>query len=401
MSTVPVRTITFGLADPHPLSAQSIRHVAIALAQARGRFHAEGYEVQTVRLSTRPVLDDLADWPAHNLLRYVHELQTMLVDNSLEYCSLGPAQALRHDFSLARLDLLADMLIVAPVVSATVQFAGASNGHLMFRHEAALPTARLIQRLAQETAEGFGNFRFAMLACVDPGSPFFPAAYHSPTAVSQLSIGLQAASIIADALHSYHENMATREPDLAQITQHVSAEFSRRKAPYADLAQKTAQELGLVYGGMDYSPAPMGEDSIVAAIEQAGYGTFGSSGTLALVAALTAVLKGLSPQSAGYNGLMFPVLEDAALGRRWEEGLVTAQQLLLYSSVCGTGLDTIPIAGDTPTETIARLLVDVATLAYRLHKPLSARLFPVPGKRAGERTAFTSPYLTNTVVQGI
>ena len=48
---------------------------------------------------------------------------------------------------------------------------------------------------------------------------------------------------------------------------------------------------------------------------------------------------------------------------------------------------------------IAHLLLDVATLAVRLNKPLSARLFPVPGKRSGERTSFTSPYLTNTLVK--
>lgn len=37
-------------------------------------------------------------------------------------------------------------------------------------------------------------------------------------------------------------------------------------------------------------------------------------------------------------------------------------------------------------------------LAVRLRKPLSARLFPVPGTTSGDLTAFTSPYLTNTVV---
>ena len=89
------------------------------------------------------------------------------------------------------------------------------------------------------------------------------------------------------------------------------------------------------------------------------------------------------------------------LGQRWEEGLLHVHQLLLYSAVCGTGLDTIPLAGNTPLEAIARLLLDVATLAVRLGKPLSARLFPVPDTRAGEKTTFTSPYLTNTVVKDV
>src|SRR5260370_34913133 len=91
---------------------------------------------------------------------------------------------------------------------------------------------------------------------------------------------------------------------------------------------------------------------------------------------------------------MLPVLEDAILGRRWEEGLVNTHQLLLYSAVCGTGLDTVPLPGNMEAEVIAHLLLDVATLALRLHKPLSARLFPVPGKQAGGRTEFFSSYST-------
>jgi uncharacterized protein (UPF0210 family) len=59
-------------------------------------------------------------------------------------------------------------------------------------------------------------------------------------------------------------------------------------------------------------------------------------------------------------------------------------------------LDTVPLPGDVAPEEIARLLLDVATMALRLNKPLSARLFPVPGKRGGEHTTFTSQYLTNT-----
>ena len=42
---------------------------------------------------------------------------------------------------------------------------------------------------------------------------------------------------------------------------------------------------------------------------------------------------------------------------------------------------------------IEAILLDVATLAIRLDKPLSARLLPVPGKTAGEMTDFGSPYL--------
>ena len=257
-----------------------------------------------------------------------------------------------------------------------------------------MPAARVMKRLACETEEGFGNFRFAMLACVAPGSPFFPSAYHSGP--GSLALGLQGASIVAEAVRNFAGGEAV---DLFQVSEEVKRAVIAQARPVVELAEKIASVHGLLFGGIDLSPVPLGEDSIAAAIELCGYGTIGSPGTLAVAAALTAALKNTGLPTCGYCGLMLPVLEDAVLGRRWAEGHVNAHQLLLYSAVCGTGLDTLPLAGDIAAEEIAHLLLDVATLALRLNKPLSARLFPVPGKRAGERTEFTSPYLSNTSVK--
>ncbi|GAC1681862.1 MAG: hypothetical protein NVS9B9_03810 [Ktedonobacteraceae bacterium] len=249
-----------------------------------------------------------------------------------------------------------------------------------------------MQRLAQETDEGFGNFRFAMLACVEAGCPFFPTAYHAgPTS---LSIGLQGASIVTKALTEQTETRSA-------MTQRVRDAFVEQATPIVALGQAFAAEQNVIFGGIDLSPAPLAYDSIVTAIEQYCGSPLGSAGTLATVATLTAALKSTGLPTCGYNGVMLPVLEDTVLGQRWGEGLLHVHQLLLYSAVCGTGLDTIPLAGDTPVEAIARLLLDVATLAVRLRKPLSARLFPVHNVQAGEKTAFTSPYLTNTVIKGL
>ena len=302
----------------------------------------------------------------------------------------------QHDrLSLDRLDLLADILVSTSALSGTVQLATIEHG---LRQEAALPTAFVIKRLAQETEEGQGNFRFAMLACVAPGTPFFPAAYHAGPA--SLALGLQGASIVTEALQA-HVTTTTQALDPVAITQWVREALRTYALPIVQLGQQMAQESGLLFGGIDVSPAPMGADSIASALELCGYGPLGSPGTLSIAAALTSALKSTELPTCGYCGLMLPVLEDAGLGQRWEEGYVNVQQLLLYSAVCGTGLDTVPLPGSCLAETIAHLLLDVATLALRLQKPLSARLFPVPGKGVGERTAFTSPYLTNTVIKGI
>ena len=394
MQKPPVRTITLGLEEAHPLKATSITQAAQHLRHARQRFQEAGYEVQTVRLSTRPVLDDLAGWSTRQLVDYGRQLQEMLDEAEIGYCSLGPAQAARPDFPLARIELIADLLSGSGALNMTVQLANRAHG---VRAEAALPIARVIKRLAYETAEGFGNFNFAMLACVEPGSPFFPAAYHSGPAC--LALGLQGASIVRGVAQAWRASGSEEPLSPAQISSQVCQALAEQAAPVVDLGRMLAEELRRDFGGIDLSPAPIGEDSIVAAIEDFGYGLLGEPGTLALAAALTQAIKGTDLPTCGYCGLMLPVLEDATLGRRWSESRVSAHELLLCSTVCGTGLDTIPLPGETAESEITRLLLDVATLAWRLQKPLSARLFPVPGKRAGETTTFTSPYLTNTLLR--
>lgn len=387
MFTLPIRTITFGVAEPHPLPGGLVEETAAVARRVETACRDAGYLVQTTRLSTRPVFDDLAGWTAPEIVGYGRDLQGMLDRVGVGFCALGPAMAARPDFPLDRLDAIADLLVDAEALNCTVQLATTELG---IRVCAAGPVARIMRRLAHETDQGLGNFRFAMLACAEPGGPFFPAAYHHGPA--SISVGLQGAGIVAEALGTIDGL------DLAAITDRVRQALITHAAPVAHLVERLAAESGLRFGGIDLSPAPAAEDSIAAAMERCGAGGVGGYGTLSLGAAITAGLCGTGLLTCGYNGLMLPVLEDATLARRWQERLVTGQQLLAYSAVCGTGLDTVPLPGDVSEDEIARLLLDVATLAVRLEKPLSARLFPIPGKRVGECTTFTSPYLVNTCI---
>jgi uncharacterized protein (UPF0210 family) len=379
----PVRTVTLGVAEPHPLPADVVERAVVRARRAGDAFRAAGYEVQTLRLSTRPVFDDLVAWEPSAIVDYARGLQGMLNRLEFGFCSLGPARADVGEQTIA------DVLARNRALSATVELATVSSG---IRTGTAWSAARVTRKLAEETEEGFGNFRFAVLACVPPGSPFFPAAYHNGPA--SLAVGLQGAGIVAEALRSVAQPLG-----LDKVTEQVRTALKTYAEPIVALAGKLAEELGCRFGGIDLSPAPAGTDSIAAAMELAGYGAFGSPGTLALAGALTAALKCTGLPACGYNGLMLPVLEDATLAQRWADGQVNVHQLLAYSAVCGTGLDTVPLPGDLGEDDIAALLLDVATLAVKLRKPLSARLFPVPGKRVGESTDFSSPLLVNTVVR--
>jgi hypothetical protein len=96
---------------------------------------------------------------------------------------------------------------------------------------------------------------------------------------------------------------------------------------------------------------------------------------------------------------MLPVLEDKRLAQRWSEGAITIDSLLAYSAVCSTGLDTVPLPGDVTEEQLAKIYGDMATLAFKWKKQLTARLQPVKGKHAGEMTEFDDPFLVNAKLQ--
>ncbi len=81
--------------------------------------------------------------------------------------------------------------------------------------------------------------------------------------------------------------------------------------------------------------------------------------------------------------------------------LLSVKDLLLFSAVCGTGLDTIPLPGDTTVDQLYAVLLDLAALAQRLDKPLAARLMPIPGKQAGEPTGFDFAFFANSRIMSL
>jgi uncharacterized protein (UPF0210 family) len=58
----------------------------------------------------------------------------------------------------------------------------------------------------------------------------------------------------------------------------------------------------------------------------------------------------------------------------------------------------VPLPGDISVDELAAIILDVSTLAVALGKPLTCRLFPVPGLGAGELTRFDFSYFANAVV---
>jgi uncharacterized protein (UPF0210 family) len=157
------------------------------------------------------------------------------------------------------------------------------------------------------------------------------------------------------------------------------------------------------FNGIDFSLAPFPEvsRSIGTALEALGPRQAGWHGSLASAAILTEAIDQADFPHTGFCGLMLPVLEDAILAKRAADGSLTVKDLMMMSAVCGTGLDTVPLSGSVSAEQLQALLVDLAALALRLDKPLTARLMPVPGKKTGDETEFDFPFFANSRVMAL
>jgi uncharacterized protein (UPF0210 family) len=301
--------------------------------------------------------------------------------------SIGPAMLNPGD-SETQADLLAEILSNTKSLNASLVVASEDG----VNWKAVGAAARVMKKLEESTQHSQGNFHFAAIAMVPPLTPFFPAAYHTGFG-HQFAIALESANVVAAAFKD--------APDLATAKQRLIDSLANSAFDIERHAGRIDQETGWAYMGIDLSPAPSGDVSIGAAIENLTAQPVGLSGTLTAAATITAAVKDVKVKQTGYSGLMLPVLEDTRLAQRWSEGRISIDALLSYSAVCGTGLDTVPLPGDISAEQLSLIIGDMASLAFRWHKPLSARLLPVLGKGWGEMTDFNDPFLVNAKLQSL
>ena len=382
-----IRSITYFLNPKYPLDENALRKAGEFLAQARSAYEAAGYEVQTTRLATIPfpllLRGKLEETPL-----FAQKMSGMLKQIGVAYAALGPAL----------IELPESYAVIPEAITASedIFFGGVmadrKNGISL---QAIKACAKIIQQASTITSDGFANLRFAALANVKKGAPFFPAAYwdHDEPA---FAVATEAADLAIDAFVDVKNLEDGRKKLISEITKHGQA--------IAHISQSLIPNpQSLTFGGIDFSLAPFPDDvhSLGRAVENMGVPKIGLHGSLAAAAILTEAVDRADFPHTGFSGFMQPVLEDSVLALRAAEGTLTIKDALLYSAVCGTGLDTVPLAGDTTAEQIAPLLLDLSVLAMRLDKPLTARLMPVPGKKAGDATNFDFAFFANSRVMAL
>jgi len=380
-----IRAITAFINLDRAQYQQQIADAMTLLKRARTTFESRDYEVETIRISTQPFPEYTKGLSTEQALAFFKNYDALATQQKFA-ASIGPAM-LNADDPESQADLLVEILKNTKSINASLVVAD-ENG---VRWPSVGAAARSMQKLAA-TEHSQGNFKFSAIALVPPLTPFFPGSYHTGFG-HQFAIALESANTVAVAFQG--------APDLATARRRLIDRLGSEAMNVESLAGRVDQDTGWTYMGIDLSPAPMKNISIAAALETLTAQPIGAPGTLTGAATITAAIRDIQVKQTGYNGLMLPVLEDSRLAQRWSEGRLSLDSLLSYSAVCGTGLDTVPLPGDVTEQQLELIIGDVASLAVKWHKPLSARLLPVTGKKPGDMTEFDDPYLVNATLQPV
>jgi len=386
-----IRSITHFFPLTWPFDKGSIAGAGRFLNDARLRLTDVGFEVQTVRLATPPFMDIIVDPDRTILLEFASAIEELADQANIDYVSVGPVVATTPLALLLSIHALPELIANTERVFSGVLFAAENSG---INFAAAHAFAEAVHQVAQDTPSGFGNLRLGALANVPPGVPFFPAAYHDG-GTHFFSIATEAADLAHSAIggaRSFNEAEKRLVSSIESTAGHMLS-----------VVDRLVDDHQIRFKGIDFSLAPFPSEarSIGATIERLGIDAFGGSGTLFATSFLTRCIRKADIPHTGFSGVMLPLLEDSVLAKRVDGGYFSINDLLLYSAVCGTGLDTIPIPGNTSPDEMAAIYVDMAALSITLNKPLTARLMPVPGKAVGEKIDFDFEYFASSRVMPV
>lgn len=379
-----IRSITYFCNPEYPLKENILREAGDFLSQAKSAYETAGYEVQTTRLATIPFPKLLGESHLDELPEFANALAQIIPQARVAYASLGPA--------LPESPRSYQVIPEAIAASENIFFSGVMADKHSIHLAQVKACAEIIVKCAPIDPNGFANLRFAALANVKAGAPFFPAAYHDSNTPT-FAIAVESADMAVKAFDGASTLDAGRSALISEIEKHGQA-----------IARIANQDLSQTrFGGIDFSLAPFPDDmhSLGNAVEKMGVPKIGLHGSLAAAAILTEAIERADFPHIGFNGFMQPVLEDSILAKRAAEGTLTIKDALLYSAVCGTGLDTVPLPGDVTADELTPLLLDLCALALRLNKPLTARLVPIPGKKAGDATTFDFGFFSNSKVMAL
>ena len=361
------------------------------------RFHAQGYSVQSIRIVTNPFGEYLDTRSVDAASEGLQALTEILSEDDSDLRIRFAIGEARNAQEVALLPAL--IRDYGDLCNACVNVAADEN--LLLDNDMIVQATQAVQEISRITERAEGNFNFTVNFNCDPLIPYFPASYHRSESGDCFVIGLETPDLLVAALQQASEacQSASHSLRFGAFYQAMAQALQFHVDQVLRVVDDAALD-GFAFRGIDSSAAPSKDcSSMVELYRLLGVDYFGASGTVEASSLLTRVFKSVQGvELAGFSGLMLALTEDRGLAQASIDGEFDIRALLTYSAVCGIGLDTVPIPGDTPAHKIEALMRDTGTMAFRLNKPLTVRLFPLPGFAAGELTRFESADLCNCAV---
>ena len=351
-----------------------------------------GYTLQSIRVITNPFGEYL---DLTNLLTAKADLQYLT-----ELLNKFNESGIRLRFAIGAARNKEEIALLPELIAAYGDLCNACvnvplDEHGVLDNELIEQSVYAVQQIANITPRGEGNFNFTVNFNCKPFIPYFPAGYHLSHLPNSFVIGLETPDLLVEVLKSVPKSPHSQfyadcyRAMLQALQYHVDQVLEMLSA--VKLSGK------FEFAGIDSSAAPSKNCSSITKIyELMGLPYFGAAGSVEVSALLTKVFKSIQRVPlVGFSGLMLAVTEDLGLAEGTQKQYFDIRALLTYSAVCGIGLDTVPVAGNAKAESIAAIMRDTGTMAFRLNKPLTVRLFPIPNKVAGEISEFESDDLCN------
>ena len=364
---ISIRTITYNM--PANLDNSVFGRVKNCI----NSFNSFKYNVRTTRISSCKYI---------NQNNYYDLINDFCIKNNIKWFSI-PVNKSDSDYILE---------LIKKYDRAFVNITGCNKGKMDFNAiDQYIETAKKVSLLSNN---GKDNFRFGLSINVENNFPFFPFAKSSNDL--SFSIGLELTEEISNIIDS------NPGLDLNLLRTKIIETLDKDISIIEDYAIDIENKYNIRFDGFDYSLAPtLNEDgSVFGILEKLGVKELNGSGTFFATAYLTNILKsfGNTHRRIGLSGLMYSLLEDAELSRINNESEVRLEDLMKLSTMCGCGIDMVPINYGTSNDVIKNYILDICAISCRLNKPLGVRFIILPDSMKKTEFNDNCDFIVNTKV---
>ena len=249
-----------------------------------------------------------------------------------------------------------------------------------FNQEIIDESIKMIKSVSKFSKNGKDNFRLGLSANIESNCPFFPFAVSSGDL--SFSIGLELTQEINKIIS------ANKKLNYVELREKILEILKPQIEEILITAQKISNNSKIKFCGFDFSLSPINEEngSVITILKQLGITDFSSTGTMFVTSYLTNILKFLAANypSVGFSGVMYSLLEDLELCRMNNEQGVKLEDLIKLSTMCGCGIDMVPITEDTSNNELKTAIIEIGAISTKLKKPLGIRFLPIPHTKKNE-----------------